>query len=320
MILTRCGFPGIQRYGSAMWSGDVGNDWETFRRQIVAGLGMQAAGMPWWTYDAGGFFRPGNQYSDQAYIRRMLRWIETSVYLPLMRVHGYMSDTEPWRYGNEAQTVIGECLRERYRLLPYVYSYAAGIAFDGGTLMRPLVFDFSNDAEALRQQYEYMFGRSLLVSPVTEPDVTEWSTYLPKNEAGWYDFRTNRHYAGGKTVRSTVDETFIPVFVRGGSILPYGPDRQSTVEKTDAPLQIRVYTGADATFTLYEDDGHSNAYEQGAQSRILLQWDDARRLLTIGTRKGSYPGMAKQQRITVVVNGKQAKDILYKGKKITLRL
>ena len=320
MILTRCGFPGIQRYGSAMWSGDVGNDWETFRRQIVAGLGMQAAGMPWWTYDAGGFFRPGNQYSDEHYIRRMLRWIETSVYLPLMRVHGYMSDTEPWRYGNEAQTVIGECLRERYRLLPYVYSYAAGIAFDGGTLMRPLVFDFSNDAEALRQQYEYMFGRSLLVSPVTEPDVTEWSTYLPKSEAGWYDFRTNRHYAGGKTVRSTVDETFIPVFVRGGSILPYGPDRQSTVEKTDEPLQIRVYTGADATFTLYEDDGHSNAYEQGAQSRILLQWDDARRQLTIGTRKGSYPGMAKQQKITVMVNGKQAKDILYKGKKITLRL
>ena len=118
MILTRCGFPGIQRYGSAMWSGDVGNDWETFRRQLTAGLGMQAAGIPWWTYDAGGFFRPGNQYTDQAYIERMLRWIETSVYLPLMRVHGYMSNTEPWNYGPEAQAVIAECLKERHRLLP----------------------------------------------------------------------------------------------------------------------------------------------------------------------------------------------------------
>ncbi|MBO7137401.1 MAG: glycosyl hydrolase family 31, partial [Bacteroidaceae bacterium] len=105
MILTRCGFPGIQRYGSAMWSGDVGNDWETFRRQLTAGLGMQAVGIPWWTYDAGGFFRPGNQYTDQAYIERMLRWIETSVFLPLMRVHGYMSNTEPWNYGAEAQAI-----------------------------------------------------------------------------------------------------------------------------------------------------------------------------------------------------------------------
>ena len=121
MILTRCGFPGIQRYGSALWSGDVGNDWETFRRQITAGLGMQAAGIPWWTYDAGGFFRPGNQYTDQAYIDRMLRWIETSVYLPLMRVHGYMSNTEPWNYGPEAQKIIAGCLQERYRLLPYIY-------------------------------------------------------------------------------------------------------------------------------------------------------------------------------------------------------
>ena len=176
MILTRCGFSGIQRYGSAMWSGDVGNDWETFRRQLTAGLGMQAAGIPWWTYDAGGFFRPGNQYTDPAYIERMLRWIETSVYLPLMRVHGYMSNTEPGNYGAEAQAIIADCLRERYRLLPYIYSMAAAISFDGSTLMRPLVFDFANDAEALDQKHEYMFGPALLVSPVTEPDVKTWKT------------------------------------------------------------------------------------------------------------------------------------------------
>ena len=120
MILTRCGFPGIQRYGSALWSGDVGNDWDTFGRQIVAGLGVQAAGHPWWTYDAGGFFRPRDQYTNQDYIERMLRWIETSVYLPLMRVHGYMSNTEPWNYGDEAKEIFAKCLKEREQLRPYI--------------------------------------------------------------------------------------------------------------------------------------------------------------------------------------------------------
>ena len=217
MILTRCGFPGIQRYGSALWSGDVGNDWEAFRRQIVAGLGVQAAGVPWWTYDAGGFFRPGDQYTNQDYIERMLRWIETSVYLPLMRVHGYMSNTEPWNYGPEAQAVIAECLKERYKLLPYIERCAERVAKEGYTLMRPLVFDFADDPVALQQQYEYMFGPSLLISPVTEPGVTEWKTYLPKSREGWRDYRTGQHYAGGQTVTTRVDKAHIPVFVRVGT-------------------------------------------------------------------------------------------------------
>ena len=214
MILTRCGFPGIQRYGSALWSGDVGNDWETFRRQIVAGLGVQAAGVPWWTYDAGGFFRPGDQYTNQDYIERMLRWIETSVYLPLMRVHGYMSNTEPWNYGPEAQAIITECLKERHALMPYIEACAERVAKDGFTMMRPLVFDFPDDPEALKQKYEYMFGPTMLISPVTEPGVTEWKTYLPKNKEGWMDYRTNRHYDGGQTVTTPVDKAHIPVFIR----------------------------------------------------------------------------------------------------------
>ena len=215
MILTRCGFPGIQRYGSALWSGDVGNDWETFRRQIVAGLGVQAAGIPWWTYDAGGFFRPRDQYTNKDYLERMLRWIETSVYLPLMRVHGYMSNTEPWNYGAEAQAIIAECLQEREQLRPYIEACAERIASEGYTLMRPLVFDFADDPEALQQKYEYMFGPSLLISPVTEPGVTEWKTYLPKNKGGWRDHRTGQYYEGGQTVTTKVDIAHIPVFERG---------------------------------------------------------------------------------------------------------
>ncbi len=214
MILTRCGFPGIQRYGSALWSGDVGNDWETFRRQITAGLGVQAAGIPWWTYDAGGFFRPQNQYTDSAYIERMLRWIETSVYLPLMRVHGYMSNTEPWNYGPEALAVIANCLKEREQLLPYIQQCAKRVADEGYTLMRPLVFDFADDPEALKQKYEYMFGPTYLVSPVTEPGVTEWQTYLPKSKGGWKHKQTGRHYEGGQTVTTPVDKTHIPIFIR----------------------------------------------------------------------------------------------------------
>ncbi len=213
-ILTRCGFPGIQRYGSALWSGDVGNDWETFRRQIVAGLGVQAAGVPWWTYDAGGFFRPGDQYTNQDYIERMLRWIELSVYLPLMRVHGYMSNTEPWNYGPEAQQIIARCLREREELRPYLEDCARRISTEGYTLMRPLVFDFADDPEALKQKYEYMFGPELLICPVTEPGVTEWRTYLPKNKGGWKEKHTGTRYDGGQYVTTPVDKATIPVFVR----------------------------------------------------------------------------------------------------------
>ena len=326
MILTRCGFPGIQRYGSAMWSGDVGNDWETFRRQIAAGLGMQAAGIPWWTYDAGGFFRPGNQYQDAAYIQRMLRWIETSVYLPLMRVHGYMSNTEPWNYGSEAQNIIADCLKERYRLLPYIYSNAAAVAFDGGTLMRPLVFDFANDPEALAQKYEYMFGKSLLVSPITEPDVKAWKTYLPINKAGWYDFRTGKHFEGGQMVETSAgfqlggaQLTHVPVFVKGGSILPIGADKQYAAEKVDAPIELHIYPGADASFTLYEDDGQTNNYEQGKCSRIVFTWNEATQRLTIDKRKGAFDGMPATRTFIIVKDGKK-QEVVYNGKKVNVNI
>ena len=307
MILTRCAFPGIQRYGSAMWSGDVGNDWETFRRQLTAGLGMQAAGIPWWTYDAGGFFRPGDQYTNKAYIERMLRWIETSVFLPLMRVHGYMSNTEPWNYGDEAQQAIARSLNERYRLLPYIYSHAAEIAFNGSTLMRPLIFDFPNDTKALDQKYEYMFGRSLLISPVTEPSVTSWSTYLPENEGGWYDYYTGQHYEGGQSVTTNVGLDYIPVFVRAGSIIPIKDDK------------VLLYPGTNGTFTLYEDDGVTRDYTKGQFSRITFQWDEAHQRLTINKREGKYQAK-KQRTFSIKLPNGAEKNINYQGKKITVTI
>ncbi|MCQ2227838.1 MAG: DUF5110 domain-containing protein [Bacteroidales bacterium] len=320
MILTRSGFPGIQRYGSTLWSGDVGNDWETLRRQIAGGLGLMAAGHPWWTYDAGGFFRPwGNQYQDKAYIERLVRWVECATFLPLMRIHGYMSDTEPWRYGDEAEAIIKAQLELRYRLLPYIYSAAAEVSRNGSTMMRPLVFDFASDKEALKHETEYMFGKSFLVNPVVMPGVATYKTYLPKHKAGWYDFRTGRLYEGGQTVETPVTLADIPVFVKAGSIVPMGPVKQYAMEKSDEPMDICVYPGADATYVLYEDEGDNYNCEQGKYSTIEFNWDDSRRSLVISRRNGAFDGMKENRQFRVKIAGGEEKLVDYNGEAVTVK-
>ena len=320
MILTRSGFPGIQRYGSVLWTGDVGNDWETLRRQIASGLGMMSSGHPWWTYDAGGFFRPYDQHRNQAYIECMLRWIETSVFFPMMRVHGYQSDTEPWRYGAEAERMIADNLALRYKLLPYIYSGAADVCFNGSTLMRPLVFDFADDKEALKQKHTFMFGKSMLVSPVTEAGAKTWTTYLPDTDGGWFDFWTNKKYDDGQNVTTPVTLDKIPVFVKAGSILPIGPERQYTGEKLDEPVELRVYPGDDASFALYEDEGDNYNYEKGAYSIINMEWDDDDRTLVIGKRKGEFEGMQKERQFRIVTPDGKRVVIDYTGRKVTVKL
>ncbi len=314
MIFTRSGFSGVQRYGAVLWSGDVGNDWKTLRYQISSGLGFVATGLPWWTYDAGGFFRPYDQYSNEDYIERMIRWIQVGTFLPMMRVHGYMSNTEPWQYGPEAQRIITEQIRLRYRLLPYIYSEASRVTTEGYTLMRPLIFDFPDDTDALKQDNEYMFGQSLLVCPVTEKGVSQWRVYLPENEGGWYDFRTGKKYGNGwSEVPVTIED--IPVFAKAGSILPLGPVKQHAAEKSDEPLTINVYPGADACFNLFEDDGLS---VDGSSSTIPFTWDDSSRTLTIGKRQGSFEGMEETRTFHIAVAGTE-KSIRYDGRKVTVR-
>ena len=216
MILTRSGFTGIQRYGAINWSGDVGNDWETLRRQIAGGLNLMATGQPWWTYDAGGFFRPNNQYNDAAYQERMMRWIQTAVFLPFMRVHGYMSRTEPWNYSAETQANFHKQIELRDRLQPYILDCAKKVSDENYTMMRPLVFDFPGDTEAMKQQTEFMFGPSLLVCPVTEQGIKSMRVYLPKYEAGWklFDSSDSKTYKGGGYVEVPVTIDRIPVFVK----------------------------------------------------------------------------------------------------------
>ena len=214
VILTRSAFAGIQRYGAVTWSGDVGNDWATLRRQIAGGLGQMAAGLPWWTYDAGGFFRPGDQYTDPDYQERMIRWIQTAVWLPFMRVHGYQSRTEPWEYNPETERLFKAAITQREALLPYILEQAARVWKEDYTLMRPLVFDFPQDGQALQEDCEWMFGPDYLVCPVTEGGVNSWSVYLPGNEAGWEDIRNGTRYEGGRRYDVPVDLEAIPVFRR----------------------------------------------------------------------------------------------------------
>lgn len=324
MILTRCGFPGIQRYGVATWSGDIGNDFETLRRQITAGLGQMAAGLPWWTYDAGGFFRPSNQYTDTLYQECFMRWMQTSVFLPLMRVHGYMTNTEFWNYSKQVLDNAHMCLDLRYRLLPYIYSNAAAVSMQGSTLMRPLVMDFYYDSLALSQKYEYMFGKSLLVAPVLKQGVKEWSVYLPSKET-WYDFWTNEKYSGGKSYIVKTDPMKIPVYAKAGSIIPMCFAAKDSKSSLHSQWEIRIFVGSNGMFRVYEDDGTTYNYEKGAYSTYDITWNDKLHTLTIGPRKGSFNGMCKVRKLKLVcVNGKNnnfenIKTLIYKGEKITVR-
>jgi alpha-D-xyloside xylohydrolase len=303
MILTRSAFPGQQQFAAATWSGDIGNDWETLKRQIPAGLNMAAAGYPYWTVDAGGFFRPGDgQYADPAYHERFLRWLQCATFLPLQRVHGYQTKTEIWRYGADVERIGRRYIELRYRLMPYIYSMAADTTRTGTPLIRPLVFDFPQDGKALDQGHSYMFGRALHVSPVVEPGVSQWPVYLPEHPGGWYDFWTGQQRQGGRDHLVAAPLDRIPVHVRAGAILPMGPVTQSTAESIRNRIELHVYAGADGETTLYEDAGLDYAYERGEFAQLQCRWRDADRTLEI-KRSGRPRATYASDRLEVVLHG-----------------
>ena len=325
MILTRCGFSGIQRYGAAVWSGDVGNDFETLRRQLTAGLGLISSGLPWWTFDAGGFFRPQNQYNDKVYHERFIRWLQISAFLPMMRVHGYMSDTEFWNYGPEVERIAHKYLDLRYRMMPYIYNQAHEITENGDNMMRTLMMEFTGDKKALEQKYEYMFGPSILVAPVVKEDVKEWQVYLPENRAGWFDFWNGNKYDGGKTITRKVELEDIPVYVKGGSIITLAEKMKSTVELNSSPLEIRVYPGTDASTKIYSDNGVDFAYKSGESSVVKIRWNDKSGELEIGKREGKFDGMNRAIPVKItLINGSEKGNktisLIYKGKKMVVKL
>jgi alpha-D-xyloside xylohydrolase len=329
-ILTRSAFAGQQRYATINWSGDIGGNWDTYKRQIVAGLDYTITGMPYWTTDIGGFFRPGHsQYTDGKYQELLTRWYQWGAFNPIFRIHGYQSETEPWKYGQQVEDNMRKMLNLRYRLLPYIYSEAWQITKNGSTMMRPLVMDFIRDTAAMNQRFEYMFGNAFLVTPITEPDVNEWKVYLPKS-ATWYNFWTGERFDGGYTTNTPAPMDIIPLFVKSGSIIPMGKFIQFARQKPEDTLEIRIYQGANGRFELYEDEGDNYNYEKGKFTIVPLSWDNGKSTLTIGAREGAYPGMLDERTFNIViVNGNRGtgvevsstfdKKISYEGKKIVVR-
>jgi len=299
VILSRSAYPGEQRYGTAVWSGDVSGDWLTFARQIRGGLNYSIAGLPYWTTDTGGFFHPRNQYTSPDYNELLTRWFEWSTFCPILRVHGFRTATEIWNWLPATQTNLMAFDELRYRMLPYNYSVAWKITSERYTPMRALVMDFPKDTHALVIADEYMSGPAFLVCPVTTPQATARAVYLPSG-AGWVDFWTGETLAGGGTVTANAPINILPLYVRAGSIVPFGPVLQYATEKPEDPMELRVYRGADGQFTLYEDEGDSYNYEKGAYATIPFAWEEAKQILTIGERSGKFSGMSKKRTFRVI--------------------
>ena len=345
-ILTRSAFAGQQHYGANTWSGDVTASWGALRNQISAGLNFSLSDIPYWNSDIGGFFlsRFRNKLADPEYRELYARWLQFGAFCPMMRSHGTDAPREIYQFGNKGDKVydaIEKYINLRYSLLPYIYSVSRDVTANQSTMMRALVMDFPKDIKALDINDQYMFGKSLLVCPVTNSMYSkdgkeDFSTigkrelYLP-NGTDWYDFWTGEKHKGGETVNKEAPIDIMPLFVKEGTILPIGPRVQYATEKKWDNLEIRVYEGANGDFTLYEDENDNYNYEKGIYSTISFSWNDARRELIISDRTGSFPGMLSDRRFNIVLVTKDNgigveavkdfnKKIDYSGKKVVVKL
>lgn len=290
LIFARAAFGGCQRYGVAVWSGDIGYDFKALKSQITAGLNASMSGLPFWTTDIGGF--QGGDPKDPAYREVYIRWFQYGAFCPLFRVHGSRGATcfedllygisrgenELWSFGEDLEKIMVAYDRLRYRMLPYIYSCARQTLQSGTPLMRALVMDFGRDARAAAVTDQYMFGPGLMVCPVTEIGATSRMVYLPQG-FDWYDFWTNEKYEGGQTVEAAAPLDIIPLFVKAGSILPMGPEMQFAGELEKPQIVLKVYSGRDGDFELYNDDGSTYACERGEYCLIKLRWSEKDKIL-----------------------------------------
>ncbi|MBQ2104331.1 MAG: DUF5110 domain-containing protein [Bacteroidales bacterium] len=347
-ILTRSSFMGQQRIGANTWSGDTQSTWDDFRHQIPLCLNFTLTGSPHVNADIGGFFPGGYNrrgaaqtcHENPGFQELYVRWLQFGLFTPMMRSHGETSRREIWEFGKKGEPIydaIEKAIKMRYALMPYIYSTSWQVTSNNDSFMRALIMDYAADKNVWDMNDEFMFGRSLLVAPVTQamymperrawydeaPDWTEkkeMEVYLPAGNK-WYDFATNKLYNGGANVTVDASIDHCPVFVREGSIVPIGPDVQYTSEKPWDDLVICVYAGPKGNFTLYEDEGDNYNYENGVYSTIDFTLKG--RKLTIGARKGSFPGMLQNRTFRIMyIDGNTVKGqtVNYNGKAVTVSL
>ena len=294
-ILTRSAYAGQQRNAAVTWSGDINGTFAVLAAQIAAGLNFSLSGIPYWNSDTGGFNdnAPGNTAYDEIFTR----WFQFSAFCPLLRIHGN-NDKAIYLFPTATENILINYDRLRYHLLPYNYSVSWMVTSQGYTMMRGLVMDFQSDTNVFNISNQYMFGPALMACPVTTAGATNRNVYLPAG-ATWYDFWTGLTNAGGQTISAAAAIDTLPLLVRAGSIIPYGPAIQYAMETND-PIELRVYRGANGSFTLYEDEGVNYDYETGSYATIPFTWNDSTQTLTIGARQGSFPGMLATRTFNIV--------------------
>ena len=334
--LHRNGYAGMQRYASFLWSGDVHSTWETLKVHIPIALNTALTGIPYWGTDIGGFV-PTKEFTAELY----LRWFQFGAFCPLFRCHGRTWKLRlPWGWNTgdpgpveinnysgaaipdssqlhneQVEPICRKYLDLRYRMLPYLYSAVHECVTTGMPIMRSLWLHYPDDSNAAACGDEYLWGRSLLVAPVVEKGATARQVYLPRG--GWYDFWTGEFLEGGRGVSRNVDLETMPLYVSAGSILPLGPVKQHTAERSDQPLSLSVYPGADASFLLYEDDGTSFDYRKGEWMGIQMEWNDGLRTLTLNLARGSCmrPPLSRNLEVTLA---SQTRSVVFDGRPLRL--
>jgi alpha-D-xyloside xylohydrolase len=305
--LTRSAFAGSQRYAAAVWSGDIASRWSDMQSQITAGINFSMSGIPYWTMDIGGFavekrFEHPSEIDREEWIEQMTRWYQFGAFCPLFRVHGQFPYREMYNTAPENHPAYKSMLfydKLRYSLMPYIYSLAGMSYYKDYTVMRGLVMDFPNDSLVTGLSHQYLFGPSLLINPVCRYKARNQQLYLPRGQ-GWYDLYSGKYTDGGQAINADAPFERIPVFVKEGSIIPFGPQLQYTAEKTADTITLYVYTGKDASFSIYEDEDTNYNYEKGDYTNIPIFYDQSSKTLTIGKREGSFKTMLKDRQFNIV--------------------
>jgi len=338
--LHRNGYAGMQRYGTFLWSGDVYSTWETLKTHVPIAINTGLSGIPFWGTDTGGFV-PTKEFTGELYVR----WFQFSAFCPLFRSHGRTWKLRlPWgwntgelgpneisNYGEavnpdpselhnpDVEPICRKYLELRYRLLPYLYNAVRESHDTGLPILRALWLHYPDDPTAVARGDQYLWGRDILVAPVTEKGAKSKSVYLPRGD--WTDFWTEQKIEGGREVTRPVDLATIPLYVRAGSILPFGPVKQFTGEGSDGPLLLVIYPGAGGSCTIYEDDGNTFNHRRGEWMKIGARWDGAQRKLSVQLLPGSSMLPPLRRKIEVrVAPEKETRTLEFVGHPITVSI